>query len=108
MCASKPSARGSSTPSSVDLLYAGGRLSPGIKRQSTLASQGRKLMKQELIWLVLVIVGGLVALFFSKTVRAMFREALVHPKQTCDIAVTENRVTVTARKKHESEEVKNG
>lgn len=65
-------------------------------------------MRQELIWMVLVIVAVLVALFFSKTVRAMFRETLVHPKQTCDIAVTENKVTVTARKKPESEEVKNG
>ena len=64
-------------------------------------------MKQELIWMVLVVVGGLVALFFSKTVRTMIRETLVHPKQTCDIAVTENRVTVT-REPKESEEVKNG
>lgn len=65
-------------------------------------------MKQELIWIVVVVAGGLVALSFSKTVRTMIRESLVHPKETCHIAVTENRVTVTARKPSESEEVKNG
>lgn len=63
-------------------------------------------MKQELIWLLLVMGVVVVALFSSKTVRAMFRETLVHPKQACHIAVTKNKVTVTPQQKPELEEVK--
>ena len=62
-------------------------------------------MKQELIWLLLVMGIAAVALLCSKTVRAMFRETLVHPKQACDIAVTKNKVTVTPQEP-EREEVK--
>ena len=61
-------------------------------------------MKQELIGLLVVISGAVVALFFSRTVRAMVKEAVVHPKETCEIEVTKNRVTV---KTHQKPEVNN-
>jgi hypothetical protein len=63
-------------------------------------------MKQELIGLLLVIVGVVVALFFSRTVRAMVKEAVIHPKQPCQIEVTKNKVTVTPQQKAEVKNVR--
>jgi len=63
-------------------------------------------MKQELIGLLLVISGAVVALVFSRTVRAMVKEALVHPKQACEIEVTRNNVTVTTQHKAEVNNVR--
>lgn len=62
-------------------------------------------MKQELIWLLLVIGVGVGALFCSKVVRTMVREVVVHPKQRCKIEVTKNKVTVTPQQKRGPEEV---
>jgi hypothetical protein len=63
-------------------------------------------MKQELIGLLLVIAGVVVALFFSRTVRAMVKEAVIHPKQQCKIEVTKNKVTVTPQQKAEVKNVR--
>ena len=69
-------------------------------------TQGDKLMKQELTLLLLVIAGVVVALFCSRVVRTMVREAVMRPKERCKIEVTKNKVTVTPQRRPELEEVK--
>ena len=63
-------------------------------------------MKQQLIGLLLVIGGSVIALFFSRTVRAMVKETVVHPKETCEIKVTNNKVTVKTQQKPEVNNVR--
>ena len=53
-------------------------------------------MKQELIWLLVVMIAGLIALLCSRMMRTVVKEAIARPKEKCTIQMSDNKVTVTS------------
>jgi len=51
-------------------------------------------MRFQIVWAVIGVLVAVILLVFSKFVRAIFRESIVHPHHHCEIEVGRDKVTV--------------